>query len=82
MFAVPGKVLSGLLHIAFDDYLLSVNVNSQNTACSFFSYSNGSEKICDITSFLESGMNNIFFKVQDVGGHAGLLYLLNISITV
>ena len=81
-FFLPGIVLSGILRVAFDDYLSSVYVNNKITECKFLSYSGGSEKNCDLTTFLESGMNTILFNVKNLGGYAGLLYLLNVSIAI
>ena len=81
-FALPGIPKSGILRVAFDDILVSVTINNAITSCSFSNYMDGSEQNFNITDFLLPGMNIVLFTVKNVGGCAGLLYLLNISIAI
>ena len=81
-FALPGLPVSGILRIAFDDALLSVTINNSITGCKFLDYMSGSEQTCVVTEFLLPGWNIVLFSVQNIGGAAGLLYLLNISIAI
>ena len=81
-FAIPGSPSYGKLHIAFDDILESVIVNNKDSGCKFSSYMDGSEKICDILPYLVHGINTVYFTVKNEHLNGGLLYLMNISITI
>ena len=81
-FAVPGSPTFGNLAIAFDDYLLNVTINGKDTNCKYFSYISGKEIYCDVLSYLSFGINTALFVVQNIGGPAGLIFLLNISVII
>ena len=81
-FALPGVPKSGNLVVATDDNLLSATVNGNDSGCKGSSYKSGTEKNCNVLSYLVSGMNTIIFKVESTIGEAGLLYGLNISISI
>lgn len=81
-FVIPGSPSSGILRIAFDDYLLSVVINGDDTGCKFSQFEYGSEKNCNILPHLIRGVNTAYFTVENTSGPGGLLYLMNISIAI
>ena len=81
-FALPGVPKSGDLLIAADDKILSVTINGKDSGCKGSSYKFGTEKECNVYSYLLPGMNTIIFKVESNYWNAGLLYRLNISFSI
>ena len=81
-FILPGVPISGVLRISFDDTLLSLTINGIDPGCNF-SYTNaGSETTCNISNQIVPGLNTVLLSIKNYLGNAGLLYMIDISMTV
>jgi hypothetical protein len=81
-FYVYGTPVSAMLYVAADDNVMSfingVTVNcNKNTA-----YVPQGQGTCDVTTFVNSGVNDIQFLVTNLGGPAGLLYRLAVTVRI
>ena len=78
---IPGVPLAGTLLMASDNNS-SATINGQASGCQGASYSAGTEKKCNILPLLVSGINSAEFIVTNQGGDAGLLYSIEIIISI
>ena len=74
--------ISGLLRIAFDDVIISLTVNGNNPGCNFSNYSYGTERNCSVSNQIVPGLNTVLISIKNYGGNAGLLYMIDISMTI
>jgi hypothetical protein len=89
-FWVVGKPLRAILDLAADDTVVTY-VNGKTTDCisSGGSFEEENQLECDLTGFVEEGLNIIMFKVGNIAGGvdflptlnpAGLLYRLTVDV--
>ena len=81
-FILSGVPISGLLRIAFDNFLLSLSINGSDPDCNFSNYYVGSETNCNISNQIVPGLNTVLFSIRNSEGSAGLLYMIDISMII
>ena len=79
-FGVTGMPLSVLLNLAADNDVFTY-INGRNANCSKLnnSYQLATQLTCDVTPYVQEGLNVITFRVINAGGPGGLLYKLTID---
>ena len=80
-FGIPGIPLVVTLTIASDNNS-SVTINGKNPGCEGAQHTSGSEKRCSLLPFLVSEINSLLIFVTNQGGHAGLLYSIEITTSI
>lgn len=79
-FYIAGVVSSGTFRIASDDtfttYINDVDANCKSTV---FTFGLTSGVLCNVKSYLRTGLNVLTVSVQNIGGYGGVKFKLEVS---
>ncbi|OMJ85016.1 hypothetical protein SteCoe_13736 [Stentor coeruleus] len=80
-FYIPGTPNSGTFRIAADNrfttYLNNLDANCKSTYDTTFSTVDGI--LCNVKSYLRSGLNVLVVSVENTGGNAGVMFKLEVT---